>query len=972
MNNKIVKKIGHLIEENFYPIIISIIVFSIALANFKPGTFLSGWDTLHPEFNLSLNIKRAISGVWNANEGLGALEGHSIMADLPRILILWALHFLFPLNTLRYIYVFICLLTGPLGIYYLINYLFTTRHIVSAKIIALVAALYYLFNLSTVQQFYVPFEMFTTQYAFLPWIILFSIVYLKKPSKKNAFLFILVTLISTPQAYAAHLWYAFFGTYLVFLMLFFLLYERNKNGIKKITSLILLTIVINAFWLLPNLYFIKTANSVPQESKQNRIYSQEYRLKNREYGYLKDVALVKGFYFSWLIFDFSKDRYTYLMQEWNYVNTPLVKNIGYILFFLTIIGIIFSFIKKDRLFIIIFPFFLIPFVFLMNHTPPFEQFFNYLSHFSLFQEGLRFVFTKFSIILIFSYVIYASYALSVIYCYLKRQWIAATISLLLILGLFIFTYPITQGNLISDKMKVSIPQEYFDFYKFMDKQPKGLVLTLPMHSFSGWQYYKWGYQGSGFIWFGLKQPVLDRDFDRWSEANEKAYREISHALYSKDSESFIRNLSKYNVKYIMWDKSNIPRDQKNRNQLAFAREIKVLLDQLQKNRRLTLLKTFNNILVYENKGSLKEFITIQKLPEVQPIYKWSYSDLAYYQIGDYITHLSNTQNIKNKYVFPYRDLITYNDQIRPNFFYKLRSVQDKNNIHHLKAEAILQKNINAKGVKLFPTTNENVLDFISKNKQVGVSLDLLDILHDHNTGYILVFVSRNIEGLPLRFCFHNMFSKRCDLYDELTKNTDFNYDYFFVAPAESGGLGYQLYIDNISYGNYLSHNQLKELFVIPVSTDILKQYNRQGYTTTPQILLSINDKNIKNYGSFMYAADISDLSTEELNSYITFNQSYNSGWKAYQIECQNNNLKCQISTFFPFIFGQELKNHVLVNNWANGWEIESETCNAKHKTCQINIIFWPQYLEFLGFGLLFITFLFILFPRQKNEAKDIS
>ena len=157
------------LKKHRHPLIIISITFLISLLNYTPNTFLTSWDTLHPELNFPLNFKRLIFGVWRAEQGLGAAAGHSHMADLPRVFILWLLHFILPLSTLRYSYIFLCLILGPLGIYHLTKYLFKKSQL------ALLAALAYIFNLATVQIFYVPFEMFPTQYASLPWIILLSL-----------------------------------------------------------------------------------------------------------------------------------------------------------------------------------------------------------------------------------------------------------------------------------------------------------------------------------------------------------------------------------------------------------------------------------------------------------------------------------------------------------------------------------------------------------------------------------------------------------------------------------------------------------------------------------------------------------------------------------------------------------------------------------------------------------------------------
>ena len=80
-------------KKNRYSVIFLTILISIgvilSVANYSPGTWLSGWDTLHPEFDFPLAIKREISGVWRSEQGLGALSGHSDIAELPRILLLW-------------------------------------------------------------------------------------------------------------------------------------------------------------------------------------------------------------------------------------------------------------------------------------------------------------------------------------------------------------------------------------------------------------------------------------------------------------------------------------------------------------------------------------------------------------------------------------------------------------------------------------------------------------------------------------------------------------------------------------------------------------------------------------------------------------------------------------------------------------------------------------------------------------------
>jgi len=68
-----------------------------------------------------------------------------------------------------------------------------------------------------------------------------------------------------------------------------------------------------------------------------------------------------------------------------------------------------------------------------------------------------------------------------------------------------------------------------------------------------------------------------------------------------------------------------------------------------------------------------------------------------------------------------------------------------------------------------------------------------------------------------------------------------------------------------------------------------------------------------------------------------------------------------------FPFWKPVGTHVLVNNWANGWVLEpsvishqpSDCLNAEDcKSTTLVIFFLPQLLQWLGFALLPLPFLF--------------
>jgi hypothetical protein len=65
----------------------------------------------------------------------------------------------------------------------------------------------------------------------------------------------------------------------------------------------------------------------------------------------------------------------------------------------------------------------------------------------------------------------------------------------------------------------------------------------------------------------------------------------------------------------------------------------------------------------------------------------------------------------------------------------------------------------------------------------------------------------------------------------------------------------------------------------------------------------------------------------------------------------------------PFVFGEKIDDHVLVNNWANGWAVDKLTVDKSDKVTKDNmkivIVYWSQYLQYIGFVLLFLTPLLI-------------
>lgn len=510
------------------PAILLFITLFLVWRNYTPGSFLLGWDSFHPEFNFQTAFTRIFNGVWRTDQGLGAVAIHSHMADWPRMVLLWLESFVLPLSFLRYSYIFLCLILGPIGVYFFLLYVF------KRQVGAFLGALFYLLNLATVQIFYVPFEMFTTQYAFLPWLFLTALQFLREGKKKHLLFFAFLTVISSPQVYAATLFYVYLGALVIFVIL-------NAKSFKKIILILGLTLGLNAYWLLPNIYSVVNQSGVVMNSKINRLFSPEAYLANLNYANLSDIAINKSFLFSWRAFDFNQGQFDDLLGVWiKHLQVPYVLPLLYVFAGISFFGVLICLFKKNKIGFCFLAVGLYAFFFLL--MPKIDL--------PVLSEALRMPFTKFSILFLFVMAFFFGYAFS----HLKT--IIAVVCLLVIsTGLVYTAWPMFSGHLINPSLERQLPGEYVQAFNWFNGHTEGKVAEMPLNTLWGWSYRSWGYEGSGFLSFGLKNPLLDRDFDRWSSSNEDFYNQASFALYNQGPEYFVKVLQQYKVKYILLDDS---------------------------------------------------------------------------------------------------------------------------------------------------------------------------------------------------------------------------------------------------------------------------------------------------------------------------------------------------------------------------------------------------------------------------------
>ena len=564
-------------------------------------------------------------------------------------------------------------------------------------------------------------------------------------------------------------------------------------------------------------------------------------------------------------------------------------------------------------------------------------------------------------------------------------------------------------------------------------------------------------QGSGFLWYGIEQPILDRAFDGYSRTDENYYWEMSKAIYSGDVSLFEKILEKYQITWLLFDQSITNQGFANAKVL-YSEKISQIID---KSNRIELSKDFGEIKIYRNKlnNLPKNYVYIgSPRVNVEPDYQWNNFDRAYLDYGDYLSTGTSELNTISHIFYPFRSFFSSRQQdeleytvfdegsylsfqadipkdyvgsqmIIPN----LKSYEtvdiDKENFTdtiakypeiYLDGEQVLyEKGLDADqqiylqyirngklvvkipkhtGIYNFDSTVTNDLFtvkpancnqynkgeyFIQElhyRKFDGIRLTSTDSNncvefflpnHTHRLGYLVLIEQKHIQGMSLLFSVVNKNSHRADIETYLPRQSSGN-NLFVIPPMEDFGLGYILHFDNISFGRVQTINDLGSIKVYPIpyrfltSLKIIKgNINTQPSTDNPQPL------NVNHPNTSYYQVTVDNEQLIENNTTLVLSQSFDDGWKAYNIKIkdQKSKIKDILIKILPFMFGEELKDHVLVNNWENGWVIDNETMKqCKNEQCAVVIVYLPQYLEYIGF-LLFIPILIYFFTAKRRTLR---
>jgi len=647
--------------KKFLPVVFLVFVLSaLFITNYTPGTYLTGWDNLMPELNLGVNIKRSLLAVWQEYQGLGLVGGMGHATELIRQLIIFPLNLIFPVSFIRYFWHFSMLTLGTLGVYFILGQISLNKNKTFNLLPRVLGALFYLLNFGTIQFFWPPYEAFSTFWGFFPWLIFSFWNLIKKNNKRSLYVFIILNILATPSFYIPTL-------FVVYLLCLAGVSLGSKKPLPLSFKGFFIIFIINAFWLLPFLYYLLTNLNNTQEAIANQISTEETFLRNQGRGTIKDFLLMRGYYY-----DFP-DRDVSLMETWhNHFEKTGILLLGYFLGGIAVFGLLLTLIRKhlNGFSLGIFIIWLLGLIALLSAIPPFEQINDILRHIPLINQVFRSPFTKFIVPTAFAFAYF--FAISVqsladikIRFFESNKLLNFVIAGVLVIMLGIYSSPAFSGNFIYPKMRVDIPGEYLELIEYLkDKPSMARIANLPQGDFWGWTLYRWGGRGSGFIWYGIEQPILDRAFDVWSLNNEQYYWELSYALQTQNI-SLIENIfDKYFIEYVLFDDNVFFPGEKEYAKISL--NTKKLLEDSEK---LKKVAEFGNLTLYRFHKSTVPTIVFGDI--VESNFNGFYSqDLYFNNFGNYI---SNSQ--KPNIYYPFNSM--FSNRFQNELTFSVEELDDK-------------------------------------------------------------------------------------------------------------------------------------------------------------------------------------------------------------------------------------------------------------------------------------------------------
>jgi hypothetical protein len=972
-------------KTTFFRLLIIVLGVLVFFTNYQPGKYLLGWDNFNSELNPTLAIQQAAAAGWSQFRSFGLVAGMGYATDLIHALFVWLAQAVLPQDSIRYVFHTMLLTVGAVGAYELFL-LFEL-----APPLALIGGLSFMFNFGTIQIFGLPYEPFSTFFGMLPWALIVWIKNLSQTTKKRFFAFALVNLLLTGAFYVQTMFVVYMMILGIVTTIYIIFIGTQKRTLLISAIQLLLSIaLINSYWILSQLYFLKDAVSTVRDAKQTLLGWHVPYFQNIAHSTIGDFFQSRGFYL-----DFN-GRNGLVFVDWiKYLSNPIVRVGEMIMSLFIMLGIVDG---KNRYKKIMLGLLILDAVALLSNLPVFKEVNGLLRSVSVVDQVFRAPFSKFIALHALTLAYFLALGIEALSLKNTVRRIGLILSGIALTSILVTAMPVFGGRLFANDVKVTIPRQYRQLFTFFNTQDRSKrIALLPETQTWGWYTYSWGYTGSGFLWHGIAQPIISRSYDVWSKASENYFWELSDALHKNDTDELKRVLQKYAVSYLLVDDS-LATGQAETMQLE---EIKQLLE----NMNVSEVFHAGNIRVYEMGTTPGMVVSTPTITNIGPVAHSLTVDSAFSSGGTYST--DNTRPFDS--YFPFLDMQTAtNDSQKhwslgqtnqtislsapvPDSVESYELVQPETTV---KVEQLVDGAVQEVVLPVTLTVNNHILTATFPKLSVGIdnisnvaACTPASVEHkipvdssiakdgkltvvtkeganacwgfhydkaSLSQGYLIELSNKNLSGLAPSAYVVDHTRRQKLLETQLNEKSGTN---FILPDGASDGIGFSVDFQSFSFSHTISANVLDPVAVYIFPTRLLSQIHFQKTESSPQAILK--NLALTSNHPYLYKTQVSAGST------VVLNQAYDAGWLAFDISSCDNTWLCNN---LPFLPKKPLSEHRLINNWANGWTLGSSqpTVNSsqQEKETSVNrepltIIFfyWPQLLEFAGFILLPLPFL---------------
>jgi hypothetical protein len=550
------------LQQNWGKLILTLILLAILFFSFQTGFSYLSNDNYSPDLNPILTIQRSLqSPAWRSYRVLG-FASESEQADIFRAVIYFILNIFLPKWSLSQIFALLSLFIGSWFTGLLSSVIVKkTDKTKYSELTFLLSGIFYVSTLWTVWVYYQNMYPYITQFGFLP-LLLWSIYNLSRRFNwKNALIMFFSSVLFTSTCVIATLFVVDFIVIIFFTVLFTFINTRRKKRIfKKFLLILVLFISTQLFWLLPFVHYTKNVSGDIINSQINRsITSSVIDLEARDQDALNSAKL-----FTRSILEKENEEYVFPRAD-EYAKYDFFNIVGLIPVFFTILLFVFGIIKKRKLYIILPLAAFITWFVIKNVNPPMGILFIWAQDYiPLFKQVFRWASSKtgniYLLLISISAPIGFVYIVDFLSSFLKK---GLKIVLFLISGLVVivptlfYSQYLFTGDLLPQRALIQIPQEYYDMEDYLKKQKISTerILYLPPANNNYFRTYDWGFWGSNFISYIIPNPLMDLSSAIGSKYGEEAILEFHQAFRSQDLDSFDNLLHKYDVDYILVDKT---------------------------------------------------------------------------------------------------------------------------------------------------------------------------------------------------------------------------------------------------------------------------------------------------------------------------------------------------------------------------------------------------------------------------------